>query len=296
MATFKAANVDQSTAEKRTWVVDYTSDLLTGVTVSSGTAIHTPPSGTAGSVAVAVSSPYINATLGPLAVAGIHYLEVQATLSNGEISVVKISIPVGYSTPTAREGMGDLIEQVRAMSDAGPADFTIGAQTYWSDAQIQTVLDAHRVNVYQQPIVAYPELNTSNEYEYYEYRAPVGYLESGTAVFLVQQNNGGSAPAYTADYLNGVITFTADTEGTAYMLTGRSYDVNAAAAEMWRRKAANASRYFDFSTDNHRISKSQLYKQFMEMATMFDSQSVTRSFSVTTINRSDVAAYGDDDE
>ena len=85
----------------------------------------------------------------------------------------------------------------------------------------------------------------------------LGNLESGTAVFTVQQYNGGTAPAYTADYNTGVITFTADTEGTAYMLTARSYDVNAAAAEVWRNKAANAAKYFDFSTDNHSVKKSQ---------------------------------------
>ena len=65
MATFKLANVEQSTPEIRTWVIDYTDDLLTGVTVASGTAIHTPPSGTAGTPTCIVSSPKINATIGP---------------------------------------------------------------------------------------------------------------------------------------------------------------------------------------------------------------------------------------
>ena len=106
--------------------------------------------------------------------------------------------------------------------------------------------------------------------------------------FNVQDLTGGSAPAYTADYISGIITFTADTAGSAYMLTARSYDINAAAADIWRGKAANAAKYFDFQTDNHRVSKSQLYKQFMDMAQHYEAQSDTQSFSVTQINRNDV--------
>lgn len=291
MATFKQASVDQSTAEIRTWVIDYTDDLLTGVTVASGTAVHTPPSGSAGSVTIATASPYINATLGPLSVAGLHYLEVRATLSDGEISSVLITIPVGYSTPTARAGMLDLIEQVRGMADVGPADFTIGSSTYWSDAQIQTALDKHRIDIYQEELEQWPIMGTAGEYEYYEYRASRGNLESGTAVFSVQQLNGGTAAAYTADYLNGIITFTADTEGTSYMLSARSYDLNAAAADIWRGKAANAAKYFDFQTDNHRVSKSQLYKQFMDMAAHYQAQSETQSFSAVQIGRTDINVW-----
>lgn len=293
MATFKAANVGQSTAEIRTWVVDYTDDLLSGVTVTAGTAIHTPPSGSAGTPACVVASPYINATLGPLSVAGMHYLEVRATLSDGEISTVKISIPVGYSTPTARVGMLDLIETVRGMADVGAADFKIGATAYWSDAQIQQALDKHRIDVYQEELDPWPTVDTDGTYTYQEYRASRGNLESGTAVFNVQQLNGGTVPAYTADYAQGIITFTADTAGTAYMLSARSYDLNAAAADIWRGKAANAAKYFDFQTDNHRVSKSQLYKQFMEMAHFYEGQSETRSFSVATIVRSDVNTCGE---
>ena len=181
MATFLQANVEQSKPEIRTWVIDYTDDLLTGVTVSAGTAIHTPPSGTAGTPVCVVSSPYINATIGPLSAVGMHYLEVRATLSDGEISSVTISIPVGYATPTAREGMLDLIDTVRGMADVGPADFKIGAVSYWNDAQIQKALDRHRIDVYQEELEQWPVLGTAGAYEYYEYRASRGNLESGTA-------------------------------------------------------------------------------------------------------------------
>jgi hypothetical protein len=296
MATYSQAHAPQSTPEIRTWVVDFTDDLLSGVTIASGTAIHTPPSGTAGTPTVLVSSPRMNVTLGPLSVTGLHYLEARATLSDGEISSVTIAIPVGVSSPTAREGMLNLIDQLRASADVGPNDYTVAGQSYWNDKQLQTVLDHHRITIYQEPLQPWPALDVTGYYTYYDYHAPLGNLESGTAVFLVQQNNGGSAPSYTADYDTGVITFSTDTMGSAYILTARSYDVNAAAAEVWRNKAANAAKYFDFRTDNHQVSKSQFYKQCLDMAKYFDSQSQTQSFSVTTMTRSDINVYGDDEE
>lgn len=185
-------------------------------------------------------------------------------------------------------GMDDLIQHLRELADVGAADFVIASDTYWSYEQLQTILDRHRITIYQQELKQRPTLNTSNEYVYNEYLAPIGFLESGTAVFVVQQLNGGSAPTYTADYNTGIITFTADTAGTAYMLTARAYDVNAAAADVWRAKMANAAKYFDFSTDNHSFKKSQFKQNCLEMAKYFDSQSITNSFSVTTLTRSDV--------
>lgn len=58
MALF-ATNQTQATGEIRTYTIDYTDDLPTGGTVSSGTATHTPPSGSASTVTVSVSSPYV---------------------------------------------------------------------------------------------------------------------------------------------------------------------------------------------------------------------------------------------
>lgn len=202
-------------------------------------------------------------------------------------------------TVTARTpGMDDLVQRLRELADVGTSDFVIASDTYWSYEQLQTILDRHRITIYQQELEPWPSINTSNEYVYNEYRAPLGSLESGTAVFIVQQLNGGSAPAYTADYNTGIITFAADTAGTAYMLTARAYDVNAAAADVWRAKMANAAKYFDFRTDNHQFSKSQFMKNCVEMAKYFDSQSITNSFNVTTMTRSDVNVGGgryDDD-
>jgi hypothetical protein len=96
MATELIAS-SQSLKEIRTYFVDFTDDLPTGVTVSSATATHTPPSGDASTpVVVSTHAPIIEVTLGPLTVTGVHYLSVLATLSDTEKSEVKLTIPVNW--------------------------------------------------------------------------------------------------------------------------------------------------------------------------------------------------------
>ena len=46
-----------------------------------------------------------------------------------------------------------------------------------------------------------------------------------------------------------------------------------AAAEVWRQKASHHSGAFDFSTDNHSVTRSQVYKHCLEMAQYYQSQS-----------------------
>lgn len=96
MAT-KILTRDQSKTEIRTHYADFTDDLPAGVTVSTATATHTPPSGAASTPTVgAPASNVVPVTLGPLAVTGLHTLEVLATLSDGQKSSLLLSIPVNY--------------------------------------------------------------------------------------------------------------------------------------------------------------------------------------------------------
>jgi hypothetical protein len=91
---------------------------------------------------------------------------------------------------------------------------------------------------------------------------------------------------WTADYRTGAVTFGTSTMGTAYFVTGRSYDLNAAAADIWRKKAAHYAPSFDFSTDNHDLSRSQVYDHCVEMAQFFEGIS-GKAIQTVQMNRSD---------
>lgn len=96
MATVQIANVKQSYNEKRQWDFNFTPDLPTGVTVSSATATHTPPSGSAVTPSVgAISNGIVPVRLDSITnVEGVHVLRVRATLSDGEVSEMILNITV----------------------------------------------------------------------------------------------------------------------------------------------------------------------------------------------------------
>ena len=76
---------------------DFTDDLRTGESVSSATATHYPPRGSAVSPSVgSISSNVAPVTLANLAVTGVHELECLATLSSGRKTSVRVRFEVIY--------------------------------------------------------------------------------------------------------------------------------------------------------------------------------------------------------
>ena len=56
-----------------------------------------------------------------------------------------------------------------------------------------------------------------------------------------------------------------------------TYDLNAAAAEIWEEKAADIQDQFDFAADGGNYSRSQKYQQAINMASRFKSRSKSRN-------------------
>ena len=177
-----------------------------------------------------------------------------------------------------RTGMSDLIQTVRELSNAGSADITIGTVSYWSNDQIEDLLDVHRDDFQFQPMLVNPE-QAVGSVVYKEFHTEP-YIESGTVFYL--QTAGGSAVGtslYSVDYNRGIVTFTNDTAGTAFYASGRTYDVYGASAEIWDRKAANVSSMVDWSSDNHSVKNSQLLPFYQSQANKM--RGMSKQVSVT---------------
>lgn len=296
MATY-ADNLIQQTGEIHTYTVDFSDDLPSPGTVTGGTALHLPPSGAGSVVTVSVNSPFVYATLPSQTVTGIHYLDVTGTFNNGDKSAVRIPISVVYPTPSARVGMLALIGELRGLAEAGPSDYKVAGMPYWTDAQIQDVLDMRRNDVIYEPLTVYPTPTTAGFYIYRDYRSGSKFFEQstgGTEIFYVQNIAGETIPLadYTPDYRRGQILFADDQEAEVFFLTGRSYDLNAAAADIWRRKASHYSGAFDFSTDNHSVTRSQIYQHCLEMAEHFEGLG-SQSIQSIPLFRADIDGPGD---
>lgn len=167
----------------------------------------------------------------------------------------------------ARTGMTDLIRKVRQMGNAGSADFTIAGVSYWSDDQLQELLDDNRLDVVFEELTEIPEYDGSGNTVYYEYRSRFGNFESGT-VFAVKDSLGAAVGTalWTADYQRGIVTFISDTGGDSAYLDGASYDIEGAAADLWEQKAAQYGESFDWSSDNHSIRRGQVVQNALKMA------------------------------
>lgn len=195
----------------------------------------------------------------------------------------------------ARTGMSDLISKLRALTSAGTADYSVSGTTYWTDDQLQSVLDQHRTDFQRLPLLADTTYLDSASY-YYDYYIPdYDWLEgtaSGTAAWVLSNGTGGTV-AYSAYTLNldaKHIKFTADQAGTAYYLTGRGFDMYQAAADVWEQKAADVWEAFDLKTDNHDMTRSQKYDHAKDMA-----KQMRRRNGVTSsiMSRPDVWNYSD---
>jgi len=172
---------------------------------------------------------------------------------------------------SARASMADLLLTLRGLANAGSAEYTVNGSAYWTDDQLQAVLDRHVTSFRHESLAPLPITGSGGSLTYFDYQCARRFLEStsgGTARFIVQDDTGGTVgtAAYTVDYPRGVVTFGTDTTGLSRYVTGYSFDMNAAAADVWTQKAAHYVTAYDVSTDNHSLKRSQIIAGCMAMA------------------------------
>ena len=168
----------------------------------------------------------------------------------------------------ARDGMANLLARLRGMiDDSGTA--------IWSDNQCQDILDAHKLRVQREALAAEVTYTGGTTYVYTTYHSRLGdYEEGGTAYFNIEAADGtqrGTAD-YTADYVRGHVVMDNDQAGTALYLTGWSYDLQGAAADLWRERAGKVSSYYNVTADGHNMSRSQWFTHCKDMAVMYATQ------------------------
>jgi hypothetical protein len=192
--------------------------------------------------------------------------------------------------------MSDLINELRGLTYTGTADYTAGTVAFWSDAQLEAVLDRHRWEVRDEYMTAYPTQTTGGSVEWYDYQSRYRWFESsdgGTARYIIKNSTGTTVAGttYAAQYANGMVVFAADTGGDSYSVTGFAYDVYGAAADVWNQKAAYYASAIDFSTDNHNVRRSHILQNCERMAAKFDAMSglPVQGSNIATIYRGDQA-------
>jgi hypothetical protein len=171
--------------------------------------------------------------------------------------------------------MYDLIDELRRLTESGTADYTLGTVTYWEDLQLQGYLDQYRIDHYEialEPVAR----SVGGTSEYNEYYIPHGinkYVEGTASGTVAWRLRGGEYEEITEDFefywRPGYIRFDSDQAGSVRYLTYRSYDMYAAASDVWRQRASHVSNKYDIKTDNHTLKRSQYYDHCLSMATYY---------------------------
>lgn len=181
----------------------------------------------------------------------------------------------------ARTGMSTLISTIRGFCNLGTSDYTLGTATHWSDDHIQTVLDRYRTTVIHEKMLAVSAYESSGSIAYKDFYSGWGNWEEttgGTSIFIVENYTGDDIATanYSVDYALGIVTFTADQQGSTRYVTGRSYDLYGAAADIWRMKGGAYAVAVDFKTDNMSVKRSDVAKHCREMFNYYSMMSNPR--------------------
>jgi hypothetical protein len=171
----------------------------------------------------------------------------------------------------ARAGMTNVIRRLRALTDAGTADYTLDGVAYWSDDQLQDELDRAARILQGEPLEPV-WVTEDGAARLYSYAFPFGrhFEEQGPgAGWAVRNLIGGEVSGYTVDYALRRITFAADQRGAFCTLDARAFNLEAAAARVWEHKAAFAASKLDWNADGRRVRGSQEHRHCRMMAAHF---------------------------
>ncbi len=156
-----------------------------------------------------------------------------------------------------RATMGDLIARVRLLVN-DPA----GTSAVFTDQEIQDALDAHRRDVRYLPLAEAPTYGAGGTVSYLEYFAGRSNWEADA---VVQDGDYTTLTPASVDYTGGIVTF-ATNQDPPLTMTGKTYDLYAAAADIVTAWQAKVARDYDFSAQGQTFHRSQMLRSLGELA------------------------------
>lgn len=179
--------------------------------------------------------------------------------------------------------MKALIEDLRLMTGAGPETLDINGVKHFTDADLERKLE-NRVGVryVQAPIQMFAQLEQTEgktALVYKEGRVEVeGTLDTESAKLV--NFYGAPIEGETTIHGDGRIEFTVNQLGKAPLLTGTTYDLNGAAADVLTDWASAVKLGYDITTDGQELKRSQRHAQLLEQAKAFRDRAIIGSVSM----------------
>lgn len=248
------------------YAVDWTTALSSGETITNH--VWTVPTGiTNAGVANTTTRSVIR--LGGGTASTNYIVNVRITTSLNNILDRDIILIV---EPAIRSGMVYLILLLRSLTDAQIGETTVNNLAYWTDHQLQQILDLYRTRHVQIPLTPIPQtVGGQTVYYLYEFPHYVDNPEYATdsPFFSVTNKNGDVLTDYTYEVGTNYITFDGDQEQGERYLTVSCYNLRLAAARVWSEKGAQRAALVDWKAGGQTLNEDQEYQHCMSMVNYF---------------------------
>jgi hypothetical protein len=165
----------------------------------------------------------------------------------------------------ARSTMAEIIAQVRKLTRD-----PIGAATQFDDDDIQDALDNNRIDITTMELTPAPNIAPGGQVQYLRYYSDIG--GAFEADYVLQWWNWAVITADSAELMIGVFHFNVHRLAPVF-ITGKLYDVYAAAADMLDMSLVSLKDAFDFSADGLSVNKSRAERVIPAIVERYRAQS-----------------------
>jgi len=190
----------------------------------------------------------------------------------------------------ARAGMADLIRQLRINGAAGATDENVNGILYWTDDQLEDILDRYSSDVNDIQLVTYSRMESGvTVWKTYYLPASVPLNLEGSATvgeFTVVDTLGNVASGYTFDLARRRVDFAVNQNGKTYYVRARSFDLNRATSELWSKKASLRAELIDWKAGTYNLKEDQIYQHALQEAQRWAGKA---GFNRVRLNRDDYA-------
>lgn len=167
----------------------------------------------------------------------------------------------------ARPGMTTLIQRLRSLTDAAEGQTEVNGVSYWTDDQLQDILDLYRrdvLDVALEPVSLY-EAGTLVTKRFYLPNMVGRFIEDDPTVLQVVDTLGNEVSGYTADFAGRLFLFESDQRANPNLFVRcRTFDIEAAAAHVWLEKAGHRASLIDWRAGGQTLSEDQEYQHCMD--------------------------------
>lgn len=195
---------------------------------------------------------------------------------------------------TTRTSVDYIIAEVRRLTGAGTAEYTVDSTSYFTDEQIERILDSRRERLARHEVIYEPQLSEGGGTTVYK-NARIGFAwvedSSSTADFMITDSQGSiiGTTSYTFSPEDGFIQFTADQQGSSRYVTAWVHNPYKAAVDVLTSWASELARQPDFATDNMRVWRSKKHDAVQkQLETLKAMAGFAPHVNVVPMNRSDI--------